>query len=137
MRWLTAACVATVGITAVEDKPDGKRHEYRATESELHNAFRRGRDGKLWNQLPEAWIKANESIAIRYAIKPSDVELFECSSDNPDVRLGYQPNEKDVSVVIRSGDFRSGGVKGTARVMWRLYDVTGRQHHWKMTVNFE
>jgi len=136
MKWFAAVGFA-LGVAFVEDKPDGKRHECKATESELHQAFRRGRDGKEWNQKPEAWIKANESIAIRYPLKASDVELFECSSDNPDVRLAYQPNEKDVSIVIRSGDFGDGGKKGVARVLWRLYETNGRRHHWMMTVHFE
>ena len=138
MHWATLICLSTLGPLLVgEDQPEGRRHAYRAAEGDLHQAFRRGRDGKLWNQQPEAWIKANESIAIKYSLKAADVELFECSSDNADVRLAYQPGDKDVAVVVRCGDYGSGGKKGSAKVFWRLYEINGRRHHWAMTVHFE
>ncbi len=87
--------------------------------------------------MPNQKIKMNESIAVNYPIEMKDVEIFECSSESKDIRVGLVWAEKGVTVTIRSGirdrDFK----KANGIVRWKLIDFTGREYTGIFDVMFE
>lgn len=135
MRWIALVLLTASGaLVAAEDKPEGKQHEYRA--DALRNVFSAPPNAPAgWK--PVVRVKANDSISVIYPFALKDLDLFECSSDNADVRLSVAEDDKGVRVGIRSGDRTGGGKKGAARVSWRVVEVNGREHRWSTDVIFE
>lgn len=134
MRLLTfIAIIAAGALVRAGDPREGKEHEFQG------NALLAAPMGAKADWKPSARVKADDSIAVRYAIKWEDVELFECSSDNADVRvsIAMTVDGKGVRVGIRSGDFRTPGKKATAKVAWKVYEVNGRLHFGSLDVVFE
>ena len=134
MSWMSLALlIAATGLVVPGDKPAAKQHEYRA--EKLPSVFRPPAGAKAdWR--PVAKVKANDSISFIYPFAKKDLDLFECSSDNIDVRLSIGEDEKGLRVSINTGETGK-GKKATAKVAWRVIEVNGHEHRWSMDVVFE
>lgn len=129
----TLALLLIVGtLTAAEQKPESKRHDFRG--DTLLTAPPNAKP--TWR--PSARVPVNDSISVLYAIDMKDMELFECTSDNRDVRVSLAVDEKGkgIRVGIRSGE-RNAGKKASARVSWIISDLRGRTQRGYMDVVFE
>lgn len=129
MRYFALALLLMSGVSALgEDRPQGKRHEYRGDVD-----LAAPPDAKPdWR--PSARVKVNDSVAILYKTPIQNVEIFECTSDSSDVRVSLSTDEKGTG--LRVG-VRSGGKKASAKVTWVIHDLYGGTHHGRMDVVFE
>ena len=134
MKWLALTILLTVGaLVSAEEKPEGKRHEYRA--DKLPSEFSPPPGAKAGWQ-PMSRIKANDSLSFIYPFAKKDMDGFFCSSDNSDVRLYVWEDEKGLRVGVDTGETGK-GKKATAKVSWKVIEVNGREHRWSMDVVFE
>lgn len=107
----------------------GKRHTYEA--KNLFESFYRTADGKPIRGEPQTRIDLKDEIQIVYPLIANEMDLIEFTSNNSAIRIGLVPEEKRSIITIRPKE------KGTAKLTWRIIEVTGREHQFTLNVTVE